>query len=80
MSNHTPPPWEINQYDEKFYTIDSADKGVGEAYSKENAEFIVRAVNNHERLVEALEFCLHNPRSAEAKRRATQALAAVREE
>jgi hypothetical protein len=74
MSKHTPTPWKHVHYDETFFTIETMDGNVqtAEAYSEEDAAFIVQACNAHDDLVAALQkviACLRG--TAEIGRRAT---------
>lgn len=87
---HTPTPWgsSIGAYGASFYPNNQAshplsfefywDKARGnpeltnEAIA--NAAFIVKAVNNHEALVEACRLALELPASRESKRALEQAL------
>lgn len=41
-----------------FYFISPSKLKYEFDYAKENSEFVVKAVNNHKKLVEALEYCL----------------------
>lgn len=71
MSEHTPTPWRVGPDNVNPFYIAAPDQGmtafVGivpipmqtgrtEAENRANAEFIVKAVNNHDALVKALEF------------------------
>jgi hypothetical protein len=71
VAKHTPTPWKVDSVDEsfvsysndgyeeelaEFFNVDEGDgfKSLGGAIA--NAEFTVRAVNAHDKLVEALSF------------------------
>jgi hypothetical protein len=65
MSEHTPTPWRVEYDDNGFFFIDApgrpspyiaATGGEGMA-NAENAAFIVKAVNSHDALVDALKSC-----------------------
>lgn len=60
---HTPTPWKRRTYTSNAHVITKGDKDI--AYTpdfsetgKEDADFIVKSVNNHDRLVEALGHCI----------------------
>lgn len=61
---HTPTPWRVEAEPEGGYSIEGADGEsvmIDTAYypvtpTPENAAFIVRAVNSHDKLVEALRY------------------------
>lgn len=61
MSNHTPPPWKV--YDDsdplhiaiKGFRSDIGGAHVADVLSPDNAAFLLKAVNNHDALVRALE-------------------------
>lgn len=59
MSQHTPTPWTVTNASSAYMegTIimgPDATHEVAGVWMKENAAYIVKAVNNHERLLEAL--------------------------
>ena len=73
---HTPTPWAIGSHnlraivkdapdiadgcDHYMLAVTSAHSLVGQDEAAANAAFIVKAVNNHERLVKALEAVVHD--------------------
>ena len=59
--NHTPTPWHLHKVSERDYNIgDSNDSCIATAYWNEaNAEFIVKACNSHDALLEALKAFEH---------------------
>lgn len=55
-AKHAPTPWIIDGCSGRMITTPGGYYGfIADVDTKANAAFIVRAVNNHERLVEALE-------------------------
>lgn len=72
---HTPLPWQLDQYDDENIIYVEGDEGDSfpscyqeiaknddweDGENRANAEFIVRACNNHYDLIEALEEALMN--------------------
>jgi hypothetical protein len=63
MSSHTPPPWKI--YDDsdplhiaiKGFRSDIGGAHVADVLSHDNAAFLLKAVNNYDAMIEALERC-----------------------
>ncbi len=57
---HTPTPWEVSYYDYDnngpIYCIENVTRSTTPEEHKANAEFIVRACNAHDDLVEALKY------------------------
>lgn len=56
-TEHTPTPWVVEpfkdpRYDESLIRSVPADKWITQTVRPENAEFIVRAVNSYEALIE----------------------------
>ncbi len=81
-AKHTPTPWEyfLNKHGTQYriagdncFPIAALDMYGSEGHgptkkvSEANAAFIVRAVNNHEALIEALQKCLEAANAHEAK-------------
>lgn len=68
MNNHTPTPWKLLPPDQirgprQEFVADCqcfVKAGWRAEFDSANAEFIVRAVNNHEDLLAALEKALHS--------------------
>lgn len=61
MTTHTATPWSYQKVDEQ-YIIETPDlkEYVGWAENKKNAQHIVKCVNSHDELVEALKLLLIN--------------------
>lgn len=56
---HTPTPWiYLKDVNSPLYVIENGEIIVGRVDTKANAEFIVRAVNNHEALLKAAKLML----------------------
>lgn len=82
---HTPTPWKVDDYvmsGEKYRVFSPADPvAVASVAGKANAEFIVRAVNSHDELVEAIKNAIDSlpdhvgPRIAQVKKELSEALA-----
>jgi hypothetical protein len=67
MTKHTPTPYHVYSYQGQLgETAVVNDKGliICSARSYENAAFIVKAVNNHEKLIEALEVAIQQIESS----------------
>jgi hypothetical protein len=63
---HTPKPWSVEGYmvcSEELYIADTRFSGLPIEEAKANAEFICRAVNNHDALLNALQTALNALRS-----------------
>ena len=53
---HTPTPWEGSVFADNLYRIRNKDRFlIGGTYKSNDRDFIIRAVNSHDELVEALE-------------------------
>ena len=64
MSEHTPIPWSVDDFGDQIAVV-SGDRiiacmGFKEALDEANFAFIVKAVNNHKRLVEFVKEISYN--------------------
>ena len=79
MENHTPTPWIVSEdgatikskwitsFGTPIMVAELSGYIIGNRVQKANAEFIVRAVNAHEELVEALTLVFHQAENFEQK-------------